>query len=176
MENWKPITGFEGLYEVSDLGRVKSLERDVLKWDGKRKVDSRILGLSKKGGYQSIGLWSNGILKTKMVHRLVAMAFIPNPLNKKQVNHKNGIKNDNRVVNLEWCTPKENSHHAWKIGLQKQGKGESHPSATIDEKTALEIKEMCKNGSYTKREIALMFGTTYSVVREIYRNKTWRHL
>ena len=113
-EIWCDIKGYEGLYRVSNLGRVKSLERLVKsKHNSNRLVKNKILmqGIDKDG-YHLVVLSVNNKRATKKVARLVGMAFIPNLKNKPQINHINGIKNDNRVSNLEWCTCKENIQHA----------------------------------------------------------------
>jgi len=114
-EVWREIEGHEN-YQVSDLGRVKSLGRMI--WGGKSMyyIKERILKDAHDiGGY----LWVRLKCKTHKVHRLVAKAFIPNPENKSDVNHINGLKFDNRLVNLEWNTRSENLFHAYKIGLRK---------------------------------------------------------
>lgn len=119
METWKEIPGFEGRYEVSNLGRVKSLPREVSNHTGKSMVKEKILKQRADcKGYMRIDLNDNdGKHKYLGVHRLVAMAFIPNPENKPQINHIDGVKNHNFVENLEWVTNQENHDHAVLNGL-----------------------------------------------------------
>lgn len=109
-EVYKDIPGYEGLYQVSNLGNVKSLPR--------KKCKGRVLKpYSPEYGYQHVMLSKNGIQKCYKVHRLVAEIFVENPDGKMEVNHINAIKSDNRAVNLEWCTALENYNHARKMGL-----------------------------------------------------------
>lgn len=113
-EKWKK-TMVEG-YEVSNLGRVRSLTREVNHWRGGKSLrKGRVLVLQKGQHYLHVSL--NSRSRVYNVHRLVAEAFIPNPENKKQVNHKDGKKHNNVVTNLEWVTPSENIKHAFKNGL-----------------------------------------------------------
>lgn len=121
LEVWKPILGFEGLYEISSLGRVKTVEREVVHSCGKvQKVREKIRTPQKhptKGQtYQSIQLYRNSEITNRQVHRLVAQAFIPNPENKPQVNHIDNNAQNNHADNLEWVTAQENSDHAWNTG------------------------------------------------------------
>ena len=114
MENWKDIKGYEGFYQVSDCGRIKSLERDVFNYRGTltRHTEEKILAPALNGiGYSFVNLHKNGKSKVILVHRLVAEAFIPNPENKPQVNHKDEVKSNNAVDNLEWCTSKYNVNY-----------------------------------------------------------------
>lgn len=118
MEIWKDIEGYEGLYQVSNLGRIKSLKRQ--KSNGKNLVyiDEKILTQNiTNWGYYRVALYKNGIRKYHRVHRLVATAFLPNPENKEQVNHIDGNKLNNNLDNLEWSTRIENIHHAKINGL-----------------------------------------------------------
>jgi len=108
-EFWKDVAGHEGEYQVSNLGRVKSLSRRVNTWNGYKILPTIIMSQRQRNNYLAC--------KNCNVHRLVALAFIPNPENKPHVNHKNGIKTDNDVDNLEWVTCSENITHAWKTNI-----------------------------------------------------------
>ena len=112
-EIWRPIEGYENLYEVSNLGRVRSLERTVIRKNGvKRKVSEKILKPgTQQNGYLMVTLHKNGVRRSFYLHRLVLTAFNPNSDKKLQVNHLSEDKTDNSVENLEWCTAKENSNY-----------------------------------------------------------------
>jgi len=119
IEVWKDIHGYEGLYRVSNIGRVKSLDRVVTDKNG-RDVPwkGKILRLRVGAkGYIYVCLSKDCTTKQHRVHRLVAKAFIQNVNNKKQINHIDGKKNNNKATNLEWCTCKENIRHAFITGL-----------------------------------------------------------
>ena len=115
-EIWLPIEGYENLYEVSNLGRVRSLEHTVLRKNGvKLKVPGKILKpRTNNSGYLMVRLYKNGIWRDFLLHRIVSTAFLPNPDKKPQVNHLSENKQNNSVENLEWCTAKENNNYGTK--------------------------------------------------------------
>lgn len=108
IEVWKPIVGFEGLYEVSNKGRVRSIRRNAL-----------VKAQPTVGGYLEVHCYNHQKYKIFTIHRLVATAFIPNPQGKRTVNHIDGNKKNNCVENLEWATYSENHKHAYRTGLKK---------------------------------------------------------
>lgn len=110
-ELWKPIEGYEGLYEVSNLGRIKALDRTHIQRGNRGCIYSHIYKgrimkpiCEKESGYRSISLYKNGKMTKYNIHRIVAKAFIPNPNNLPQINHKDENKTNNRADNLEWCS------------------------------------------------------------------------
>lgn len=131
-EEWKDIQGYEGIYKISNCGRIKSL----LRFNNMSK-DNTMRGYYRKekilkpsannSDYLYIFLCKNGKKTMKTIHRLVAETFIPNPNNYEQVNHIDGNKQNNRMDNLEWCTRKHNMQEAFRIGLVKRPRGAKHP-------------------------------------------------
>lgn len=120
-EKWKDVVNFEGYYLISNWGRIKSVEREIIrKKQGRIVVKEKFLKADKTPkGYYRIQLQSKNKTKNMLVHRMVAEAFIPNPENKSQINHKNTIKTDNYIDNLEWVNNSENQIHAYRTGQQK---------------------------------------------------------
>lgn len=173
MEVWKDIEGYEGLYQISNLGRVKSLERKIKRRNDRiQTVKERILKLNlNKEGYHTVKLHKKGKGKTYLVHRLVANTFITNPDNKLEVNHINGVKNDNNVNNLEWNTRKENMRHAVDNRLHDQ-KGSKSNTAKLTEEQVLEIMD----SNSTCRALAKMYGVNKSTINRIKRRRTWSHI
>jgi hypothetical protein len=170
-EVWKSISNYEGFYEISNFGRVRSLERMVLCMQkGKptyKPVPNRILKPTPdKDGYLLVFLKKNG-RKAAKVHRLVAIAFIHNPQNKPEVNHKNFIKTDNTVDNLEWATPLENTGHNMKFGNRpKMPLGEKAPIAKLSNSQRLEIYNACKDGA-VMRHLAFKYNVDPKTIKQI---------
>lgn len=113
MEQWKDIKDYKGLYQVSNFGRIKSVEKVLV--DGRHRKERILKPTKQSNGYYGVMLSNNTIKKRYLVHRIVAEAFLDNPDNLPQVNHKNEIKTDNRVENLEWCDGFYNIHYGTAI-------------------------------------------------------------
>jgi DNA-directed RNA polymerase specialized sigma subunit len=182
MEIWKDIEGWQGMFKISNFGRVKSLERfNTLTRKGttfKSFIEEKILRISTdKVGYKIISLESSlkQAKKTYKIHRLVAIHFIQNPENKPMVNHKNGIKSDNRVENLEWSTSKENCVHAHENNLVDISKGENHYRSKLTERTVFEIK-YGKFEGMSHSQIGKMFGIKRLQVLKIRNGINWKHI
>lgn len=116
-DRWKEIPGYEGYYKINTLGIVKGINRVIKHSTGSDKVwkGKYILQSSNEAGYQMVSLAKQGKITQSLIHRLVAQTFIPNPENKPCVNHLNGIKSDNFIDNLAWCTYSENELHSYRV-------------------------------------------------------------
>lgn len=156
MEEWKQIEGYEN-YEVSNKRRVRNTG-----------IGNILKGESHKG-YVRVSLSNNGKRKRFKVHRLVALAFIPNPENKEQVNHINGVKDDNRVENLEWATAKENIHHAMEVLYKDEVKRRESSSHKFNYMLAEEMRELHREGA-TINELIVKYECTEQTVSRIINN------
>ena len=175
-EIWKDIKDYAGLYQVSNFGRVKALEKKRLcnQFGGFCISKEKIMKFGiDKNGYYLINLSKNNKTSTKRVSRIVAETFISNPDNFPQVNHINGIKTDNNASNLEWCTDNENKKHAFRTGL-KSHIGIKNPATNLTEDNVREIRKLKGVMSYPK--IAKQFNTTEDAVYYIINNLTWKHV
>lgn len=179
IELWKDIEGWIGRYQISDLGRAKSLTRPRSTGNGGfHIIPTRILRQNPdRDGYLHIALRNKEIYKRGKVHRLVATTFIPNPENKPEVNHvglkedgKEGNKLDNRAISLRWNTGTENMKHASENDLLR--KGESHKASKLTEKEVLEIRA----SNLKHSELALIYNTTRPNVTKIINRYRWKHI
>lgn len=179
MENWKPVNGYEGFYEVSDLGRVRSVPRMIksgINYNDKTFMKGRVLKANlKRGGYLSCDLSKLGVTKTKTIHRLVADAFIEKIEGKDYVNHKNAIKTDNRAKNLEWVTCKENARHAIEMGLIPEP-SHSKKIMCVEEKlefkSSVEAARWLNETKYKHSKNILVMARNIRAVCSGVRNKT----
>jgi hypothetical protein len=163
-EIWKDIEGNEGRCQISNKGRIKYL---LSNYPVKITKGSRT-----NKGYKIGWVIKNGKKTSRGIHCLVAEAFIPNPLNLPEVNHKNGKKWDNRVENLEWCTHAENMKHARVTKLMNPQKGEKNGNSKLTKSQVLKVIKL--KGKYTQQKIADIFGITQAQVSFIHNNKSWK--
>lgn len=167
-EIWKSIPGYEGYYEASNMGRIRSITRQVRNWGThKQRKDSIILKPNPViHGYNAVCMYRDGEkMKFCKVHRLVASAFLgPSDL---QVNHKDGNRRNNKLENLEWCTGSENNKHAFKF-LGRKPKI-NHKLTLID----VQVVKECLAAGFYQYEIANYFKVCQSAISHIARGKTW---
>lgn len=180
-EVWKDIKGYEGLYQVSNLGRVKSLART---WNaGKnakinRYSPERIMRLEKmKKGYLRACLSKSGSREKILAHVIVAKMFIDNHENKPQVNHKDGNKQNNKASNLEFVTNKENNNHAWENGLNDHNRKRmtgcnNHASKLENDFVVAEMRRKYATGNYLQKELAEEYGISGGQACAILNNKS----
>lgn len=167
MEEWKDIEGYEGYYQVSNYGRVKSLKRNYL---GHDIVHQEII---LKPWLASRGYFYVNLSGTHhCIHRLVSKAFISNLDNKPQVNHINGVKTDNRPENLEWCNASDNLIHAYKIGSRPQI-GEKHHFSKLN---SFQVRVILRCFGLPTDYLSGIFNVSISTIIRIRARKTWKHI
>ncbi len=154
----KEVPGFEGQLKINEVGEVWAYPVQT-KW--KRGKYGKFL----QPRIESMGYWSISYRKAIRVHRLLALTFIPNPLNLPEVNHKNGIKTDNRLENLEWCTHRKNIQHAASTGLLGQGK--------LNAAKVKEIRGLYASGRFSMRGLGKKYGVDGGRITRIVNNKIW---
>lgn len=175
VETWKDIPEFRGSYQVSDIGRVRSLDRVITFKDGRmRKFKGRVLKpyLNNKG-YEQVKLYSVNGRNNKSVHRLVLEAFKPHVnMSDLEVNHMDGNKLNNHLTNLEWLTRRDNALHACDIGLI-DNRGERSPNAKLSNAEVLEILQRLDKGE-SQKDIGLDYGVSQSCIGKINIGTMWK--
>ena len=163
-EEWRGIPGYEGLYEVSNIGRLRTIKTGKIK----KQRTSRY-------GYLIVGLSKDGWVRTMMVHRAVLMAFVGMPPPGHEAHHKNHLKTSNPVENLEWVTPKENVRAAIEEGLHNNT-GHHNGNAKLTEDQVRSIRHSYAAHGETKASIARRFGIGHTTVRNIINRDRWAHV
>ena len=174
-EIWKKISGWER-YEVSNYGRVRSLWIGGKGGSYKRKKPIIKAQCLSVWGYPEVRLCQDSVSKKFRTHRLVAKAFIPNPSDRREVNHKDGNKENNIAYNLEWATRSENMLHVFRVNKSPTMRGERNGHARLTASEVQEINQMWKTGNFLQKEIALEFRIARTTVNAIVNGYTWAHL
>lgn len=181
---WKQVRGWEGLYEVSDDGHVRSLDRLVERSNGTSQKFSgkELKSFKNSAGYLVVRLSdaSNGRRECARVHRLVATSFIENPDMKPEVNHIDGDKSNPRLSNLEWVTPHENRDHAWKTGLRNSShlrpqNGEKNGSSKLTDECVIAMRKRREQGE-TYQCIADSYGVDKRTAMRAIKGEQWAHI
>jgi len=177
IEKWELVKGFEGFYEISNFGRVKSLDR-IIKSKNQHgecftKIKQKILspGINNHG-YCNVVLQNNGYKKTLTIHQLVAIAFIPNPENKPQVNHIDGDKTNNNDWNLEWSTNSENQLHSYNVLKTKPSNG----NRKLLDSEISEIRNLYNTNKCTRKELQEKYSMSKSTIHSIVNNISWANI
>lgn len=164
LDAWYPAPAYETLLEITRSGRVRRTGRKELK------------PFAYNGGYLAVQVRLNGNRRNLLLHRLLAMAFLPNPDAKPFINHIDGNKSNNDLANLEWVTHRENMHHAYATGLAKApdvGPGERSPAAKLNWEKVGRIRKLLADGK-TQQAVADEFGVKIGTIGFIARNETWK--
>lgn len=166
-EIWKYIENCDNKYMISNKGNVVSYQKSK---------NGRLLKPDVVKGHLRVSLTMECGLKKFFVHRLVAQAFIPNPENKPQVNHIDGDKRNNVVENLEWCTPSENTQHAYDNGLNDEALGSRHWNASLSKDIVLGIRRDYSVGDTSYNKLSLKYGVSKRTIGRIVNRQSWKHV
>lgn len=171
-ERWRSVVGYEGVYEVSDLGRLRRVR------PARGTSAGRLLKPSVSTDvYPRANLWRDGRPRSVLVHRLVAAAFLGEPNVGSQVNHRNGDKTDNRVANLEWTTAAANLTHARSTGLNSsEGEGHGHSKLTAEQVAYARRVYVFRDPTRSMTALAHRFGVDATTMRNAIRGRTWKHV
>jgi len=172
-EVWTDIPNYKGYYKISNIGRIKSLVRPMTMANGVVGLlyEKEMNPMIRKSGYYCTEFSKNGQRKHFLVHRLLAITFLPNPKNLPCVNHIDGVRTNNNLTNLEWCTQAENLIHAYKIGNKKPMDGNLH-SAKLSVADVAEIRVKISSGMMYK-DICKDYPVTESTISNIKTGKKW---
>lgn len=170
-EVWKDILGYEGIYQVSNFGKVKSLKRATKNQHGKQEIILK--QRTHRDGYLRVNLKKEGKMKVQTVHRLVASAFLDNENNLVAVNHIDGDKTNNKLSNLEWCSIGENTKHAYKKGLADAARGQNSSRSKLRERDVERIYFLYFEKQIRPVEIAKKFEVSRRCIEKIVNFETW---
>lgn len=174
------VVGYESLFWITKSGVVISKPRLVNSpiCGGSRRIAGKVLSPQLVRGYPAIQPTIGGVRKTLYIHRALAELFIPNPGNRREVNHIDGDRANHSIDNLEWCTHRENMAHAFRTGLAKKpktGPGEDSPSAKLNNESVRDIKRRLQRGE-THKSIARVYGVAPGTIGFISCGATWSHI
>lgn len=178
-EIWKPIPGYEGYYEVSSYGRVRSVDRTIRTASGElRRHVGQILKFEvDKDNYRRVGLFRGGLRSRQRVHRLVALVFCGKPSEGQEVRHLDGDPANNRVENLRWGSQSENRQDSVAHGTSVHFlPGQGHPSSKLSANQVREIRELYATRDIPQWQIGERFGIARGTVSNIVRRKAWKHI
>jgi hypothetical protein len=187
-EEWKDVVGHEGLYMISNLGRVKSLRRVVSRSTSDMVISERILSQNiSTTGYYYVVLHKDKKPKTCKIHRLVGLSFIPNPHNKPQINHIDGNKLNNTLNNLEWVSVSENAKHSYGMGLSRvsdyqkkmtslANRGQNCANSKLTEYDIQVIRDAWATGVFTQKFLSQCFFVGQDQISRIINHKRWAWL
>lgn len=173
MEIWRDVIGFEGIYQVSNYGKIRSLDRVDARG---RKRYAKEIALSFSGdGYGRVGLHKNKKRYKFLVHRLVAQCFLESIEGKDEVNHIDGIKSNNHVTNLEWCNRHDNIRHSFDNNLVRRERGENLYNAKLSAEKVIEARKMYAQG-VPLSHIAKIYEVNEKTITLAIKKKSWTHV
>lgn len=176
IEEWRPIPGYEGIYDVSNLGRVKRMVEHSRGCRGRTYAGKILAWLIDDKGYPHVKLWRDRKERRISIHRLVAWAFIGPQLPGIVVNHKDGNKGDPRIENIEYMTKSNDILHALAVLGARRARGRDHHRAKLTEENVREIRRLLREGVIQNVKIAKMFGVTKMTIGHVKAGRVWRHV
>jgi hypothetical protein len=168
-EEWRDIPGYEGLYQASSTGKIRSFHRNT--------NGTMLNPRANKFGYLKVGLQKNKKQRYFLVHRLVLISFEGNCTDM-DTNHKDGDKGNNRLENLEYCSRSENLKHKYRVLKVQQNKypGERNPHAKLTERDVIEIRALYASKVYKQIDLARLYNVSFGSISDIVNRETWKHI